>query len=355
MGGLFSRNGPPTPDRTGGLFSRNGPPSPDGQITPSRTRMALELRHNSPLLSCRFDPTGRYVFAGSQDNTIQRWEIASQAKVAFPGHRSWVRGLAFHGANRKLLSSDYNGKVLVWTTDAASPQPERIIDAHTGWVRAIVVSPDSTKFATCGNDNLVKLWNFVDFSLAREFEGHTSHVYNVAFHPNGRDLVSGDLRGNVRQWDLHTGRQTLTMDASVIFRYDPTFRADHGGVRSMSFNADGSLLACAGITNVSNAFAGIGNPAIVLFNTHTGQRSQVLRVQPAFQGTAWGVVFHSSGLVIGAGAGNGGGIWFWRPTEPNSIHNVTVPNNARDLALHPDGGRLAVPCFDGVVRIYELS
>jgi WD40 repeat protein len=338
-----------------GLFSRSGPPSPDGQITPARTRMALELRHTSPLLACRFDPTGRYVFAAAQDNTIQRWELAApNTKVAFTGHRSWVRGLAFHAANRKLLSSDYTGKVFVWTTDAATPQVERIIDAHEGWARAAVVSPDSTKFATCGNDNLVKLWNSADFSLIRTFEGHTCHVYNVAFHPNGRELVSGDLRGNVKQWNIQTGQEMRTMDASVIFRYDPTFRADHGGVRSMSFNADGSLLACAGITNVSNAFAGIGNPAVVLFNYQTGQRSQVLRVQPAFQGTAWGVV-HAGNFVIGAGAGNGGGIWFWRPTEPNSIHNVTVPNNARDLAIHPDGRRLAVPCFDSVLRIYELS
>lgn len=338
-----------------GIFSRLGPPSPDGHITPSRTRMALELRHNSPLISCRFDPSGRYVFAGSQDNGIQRWELATQTKTTLNGHRSWVRALTFHTASRKLLSADYNGRVMVWTADAANPEVERIVDAHDGWVRAIAMSPDQRQFATCGNDNLVKLWNVADFSLAREFAGHTQHVYNIAFHPTERMIVSGDLRGNIKQWDLQTGRETRTMDASVIFRYDPTFRADHGGIRSMAFNADGSLLACAGITNVTNAFAGVGNPAIVLFNWQNGQRTQVLRVQPNFQGTAWGVVFHPHGYVIGAGAGQGGGLWFWRPTEQNSMHNVAVPNNARDLAMHADQRRLAVPCFDSVLRIYELS
>jgi WD40 repeat protein len=333
------------------LFTRGR--SASGQITPARTRLAQDLRHNSPLIACRFDPSGRFVFAAAQDNSIQRWELAApNTKVAFTGHRSWVRGLAFAGV--KLLSADYNGKVNIWTTDAATPQVERTIDAHNGWIRAIKVSPDGRQFATCGNDNLVKLWNAADYSLVRTFEGHASHVYNVAFHPTERMLVSGDLRGNIKQWDLGTGRETRTMDASAIFRYDPTFRADHGGVRSMAFNADGSLLACAGITNVSNAFAGVGNPAVVLFNWQTGQRSQVLRVQPAFQGTCWGVVHHQ-GFVIGAGAGNGGGIWFWRPTEANSIQNITVPNSARDLDLHRDGRRLAVPCYDSVLRIYEMS
>jgi WD40 repeat protein len=324
-------------------------------LTPSRTRLRLELRHTSPLLSCRFDPTGRFVFAGAQDNTIQRWDLAGQTRVALAGHHSWVRGLAFHAAGNKLLSADYNGRVLVWAADAANPRPEQTIDAHRGWVRAVVVSPDGRQFATCGNDNLVKLWNFADFALVREFEGHTCHVYNIAFHPTGRHLVSADLRGNVKQWDLQSGNEARSLDATVLFRHDPTFRADHGGIRSMAFNADGSLLACAGITNVSNAFAGIGNPAVVLFNWQTGQRTQVLRVQPAFQGTAWGVVFHASGTILAAGAGAGGGLWFWRPDQQNTIHAMALPNNARDLDLHADGRRLAIPFFDGVVRIYEVS
>jgi WD40 repeat protein len=105
---------------------------------------------------------------------------------------------------------------------------------------------------------------------------------------------------------------------------------------------------------VTNAFAGVGNPAIVLFDWQTGNRTQILRPQPAFQGTAWGVVQHPLGFVVGAGGGNGGALWFWRPNQANSFHTVPFPQNARDLDLSPDGSRLAVPCFDGVVRIYQI-
>jgi WD40 repeat protein len=324
-------------------------------LDPTRTHMLLELRHNSPLLSCRFDPSGRFVFAGAQDNTIQRWELATQSRVAPEGHRSWVRALAFQAEGRKLLSGDYAGKLHVWPLDADAPRPERTIDAHRGWVRAVAVSPDGRHFATCGNDRLVKLWSCADGSLVRQFAGHEWHVYSVAFHPSGESLISGDLHGVIKQWDVGRGSDVRTFDAGLLYRYDPTFRADHGGVRAMAFSADGSLLACAGITDVTNAFAGVGKPAVVLFNWQSGQRQQVLRPQANFQGTAWGVGFHPTGFVAGAGGGSGGALWFWRPEQPLAFHTVALPNNARDLHLHPDGRRLAIAFFDGAVRIYEMA
>ena len=46
------------------------------------------------------------------------------------------------------------------------------------------------------------------------------------------------------------------------------------------FSADGAYLVCAGITNVSNAFAGTGNPLFVLFDWKTGKSTYLLDVLP---------------------------------------------------------------------------
>jgi WD40 repeat protein len=316
--------------------------------------MAQELRHNSPLLGCRFDPSGRFVFVGAQDNSIQRFELSSSRKAALAGHRSWVRGLAFHPTDRKLFSADYTGRVLVWQADADTPTPLHTIEAHRGWARALAVSPDGRLLATCGNDHLVKLWSTADYSLVRELTGHTSHVYNVAFHPGGEFVCSGDLRGVIKQWNITQGTEIRSFDAGILCRYDNTFRADLGGVRSMAFSGDGAWLACSGITDVTNAFAGIGKPIIVLFDWRNGNRT-LLRPAANFQGTMWGVGFHPSGFIAGAAGGSGGSLWFWRPNQPASFHTVALPNNARDLHLHPDGRRLAIPFFDGAVRIYDMA
>src|SRR5437867_1564182 len=141
---------------------------------PTQVKLAQELKHTSPLVGCRFDPTGRYVFAGAQDNTVQRWELATGKKTSVVGHKSWVRA--------------------------------------------------------------------------------------IAYDPDGNSHVSGDLKGVVKQWHFVKRTMLRDLDASVLHNYDTTFCADHGGVRSMAFSPDGSLLACAGITDVSNAFAGVGKP-----------------------------------------------------------------------------------------------
>jgi len=329
-----------------------GPPAPPyGKPDPLQTRQIQEFKHGSPLLGCRCDPSGRFVFAGAQDNTIQRWEIDTGKKTSLAGHKSWIRALAFQG--NTLFSGDYADRILWWQADADTPTPIRDVQAHDGWVRALAVSPDGKLLASCGNDNLVKLWNVADGKLVREFAGHARHAYCVVFHPDGKQLVSCDLLGVVKHWEVETGKLVRDLDASILHKYDPTFRASIGGARSMTFNGDGSLLGIAGITNVSNAFAGIGNPLVVLFDWPTGKQAKQLKPKAAFQGTMWGVAWHPGSWWVGAGGGSGGMLWFWK-TEAESLHAVKLPQNGRDLSLHPDGYRIAAAHADGAVRIFDM-
>ncbi len=345
----------------------------------AKTRLLMDLKHGRPLVGCRFDPSGRYLFASSEDDTIVRFDLLTREKVALVGHSSWVRGMAFvskptlvpaasipalavHGglgAVRMpepftLLSGDYHGNLLWWHGTEAAPKPFRTVAAHAGWIRAVAVSPDRATVATCGNDQLVKLWSAADGRPLATLEGHTSHVYNVAFHPSGTRLVSADLKGNIKDWDLSTGKVVRELDAKVFHKYDSGFWADIGGIRGIAFNAAGTQLACIGITNVSNAFAGVGNPLVVLFDWAEG-KPKLLKPKDAFQGTGWGVNFLTDGTIVGAGGGGQGRIWFWNPADAANTHTVTVPTNARDMTLHPDGTALAIAGANGTCLVYSMT
>lgn len=333
------------------------PPPPPPVAEPGKTHQVKEFKHSRPFFSCRIDPAGKFICAGAQDYLVQRFELASDQKVEFTGHQSWVRGMNFPANSDLLVAGDYAGKMCGWRY-AADPAQALAwsVDAHQGWVRAVVSSPDGATLATTGNDRLIKLWSTADGKPLRELAGHESHVYHCAFHPSTQHLASADLKGVVKDWDLASGTAVRQMDAAVLWKYDPSFCADIGGARGMAFSPDGKWLAVSGITDVSNAFAGIGNPLVVVLDWETGTQKTLLRPKEPFQGVAWSVAFHPAGFVIGVGGGGGGGaLWFWNPEQAEPIFEMKLPNHGRDVAIHPDGLHLAIAHADNMVRLYKMS
>jgi WD40 repeat protein len=343
-----------------------------------QARVGLDLKHASPLIGCRFDPSGRFLFASAQDSTVQRFDLLTGQKAALVGHESWVRGMAFSPATGEplpahlappavglgglvaaaaraksftLVTGDYHGKLIWWDGAADNPTPIRTVAAHDGWCRAVATSPDGKTVGSCGNDHLVKLWNLADGQPGAVLKGHESHVYNLAFHPAGGRLVSCDLKGVIKDWDLATGKVVRELDAKVLHKYDTGFRADIGGARGMCFSPDGSTLAVTGITNVSNAFAGVGNPLVILFDWKDGKPKQ-LKPKEAYQGTGWGVAIHPAGFTVAAGGAANGRIWFWAGEE--NVHTVSTPANCHDMCLHPSGTALAVAGHTGAATLYTL-
>jgi WD40 repeat protein len=324
---------------------------------PTAARLVQTITHDRPILTCRFDADGDFLFGGAQDNNFHRWDIFTASAAHFPGHKSWVGTFSFvPGPEKQIVTGGHEGKLVWWNAFAPAPAATRTIEAHKGYIRAIAVSPNGQLVATGGNDNLVRIWSAADGTLVKELVGHPRHVYNVAFDPSGKFLLSGDLMGVIKQWEVGSWTTTRELDAKVLSKFDNGFKADVGGIRSIDFSPDGKLLAVGGITDVSNAFAGIGVPAVVLIEWESGKQQKVLKPKDNFQGSIWGVRFHPSGeFLIGAGGGGAGGMWFWKTDDEKSFHFTALPAVAYDLTLHPDGLRLAVPLFDKTIRIYDLA
>ena len=323
---------------------------------PKLVRLVETYKHTRPVLSCRISLDGENLFFGAQDNQLHRADLVTGATAELAGHRSWIRRFAFHPDGRRLLTGAYEGQLIWWNAGDEKPTPLKNVDAHKGFVRAVAVSPDGRFVATGGNDNMVRIWSSDDGKLVAELSGHARHVYNVAFHPNGTHLVSGDLMGVLKQWEVGTWKHVRDFDCSVLTKYDKTFKADCGGIRGLDFSPGGESLVVSGISGVTNAFAGVGIPTAVLFDWKTGKRLNVFKPAKNFRGACWGVRFHPSGdFIIGAGGGSGGAMWFWKPGQDKSFFDFKLPNVAYDVALHPDGLRVAAAFYDKTVRIYNLG
>lgn len=313
-------------------------------LDPRAAKVERILTHERQFLCCRYAPDRGSLFAAGFDGQLHRWRLADARHEAFPVHCGWVEAMALHPDGTQLFTADSWGQVLCWPVAGDTLKPRwAIAQAHATWLRRLAISPSGAKLATCGNDRLVRVFSTVDGKLLAELIGHASHVHSVAFHQDDRILVSGDLKGVVKHWDLAGGKCVRELDASKLFKKFHQY--DQGGVRSMTFDTQFQTLYCAGFEG-TNANQAHGVPTVVAFDWASGKERALLTPKADFKGPILDVVYHPAGFLIGAGSSEAGGaLWFWKPGEAKETHMIKHGNSFRGLGLHQDGVHLAAAAF----------
>lgn len=324
---------------------------------PRQAHLVAQWSVERPIVCCRFDPQGRFVFCGLESSTMQRVSMADGKKVAFPGgHESWVFSLAISPDGETTYSGGGDGRVVAWETGSVSPKPIRTVEAHRGWVRALGVSRDGKFLASGGNDRAVRLWEASSGRLVRELAGHQNQVYSLIFPPDGKTLLTADLVGSIRQWDLATGKEIGGFDAKPLHHYDKSQMVDFGGVRGLSIAPDGLFIAAGGLHKATNPLGAVNEPIVLVFDARTRKLARTLLADGITGGVVWGLGYLADGSLVAACGGTSGGfLLFWKSGSDKDFHRLHLPASARALDVHPDGIRVATAHPDGYVRIVRLA
>ena len=126
-----------------------------------------------------------------------------------------VTALAFDPEGRKLITGSgvpsRNGQVAIWDTATWSQlvtNPKTHIDTLT----AFAFSPDGSRVASASTDKLIKILDAETLEVQRTFEGHTSHVLDIAWNADDLSLASASADLKVKIWDLADGRVKSTVE-----------------------------------------------------------------------------------------------------------------------------------------------
>ncbi len=293
--------------------------------------------------AARYSPCGKFLLAGGYDGLVRRWDMTEELPrelAPVSGHDGFVQGLAFGGD--WVFTADSWGRLRCWAYSDENPKVRWEVEAaHDSWIRDLSVSSDGNMLASCGVDQVVRLWSTSDGKKQRELVGHNDDVLTIAFAPDGRSLVSGDLPGVVKSWDVANGKLRRDFDAKVLYLYHRIQNV--GGVRSLAFDADGKRLVVGGCRPAGGGFVK-GTPVMLLFDYNTGEQIESADLGGTEDGFVFDIHFHSDDFLMAVTSGQPGKgkFLYHRVGDEKSIFSTTKLSNCHSLSLSPDGNQLAV-------------
>ena len=166
-----------------------------------------------------FSTDGRQILSGSKDSTARLWDAKTGKELwRFTGKREEVHVVAFSpivsDAPQVAAGSDLT---LLWwdvDTDAQMYRPVKLRfvlrfarKAHTRAILDVAFSPDGGQILSGSQDGTAVLYDTASGGRLRLFRMHDPAVYAVAFSPDGKRVLSGGEDGTVRLWDAKTGEE----------------------------------------------------------------------------------------------------------------------------------------------------
>jgi len=185
--------------------------------------------------------------------------------------------------------------------------------------------------------------------LRVEVGTHNASIFGIAMDPSNRVLVTGSEDKTVRVWDISGDVRLMRIIRPFLGK------SEQGHIFAVALSPDGRTIACGGRTGSPKQ----GDACVYLFDRDTGALTRRLG---GLSGWIQDLEYTTDGRFLAVVFGERGGKTSWAGMSIFRLPDYTLVaedrdygNFTRSVKSDPSGAKLATTCFDGLVRLYDLS
>lgn len=280
--------------------------------------------HDAEVEHLVFGPNGDWLASASDDGSVRLWQLQPPLQQTLAAHNDAVHGLAFSLDGKQLFSFAVDQSIKVWQQNgdnAFDPSPAASHASHISH-HGLAVSPDRQLVAKIHFQNRVQIGR-MNGTIVQNIE--LGHMGDVAFSPDGQQLVMGGRDRTVQIWQRQPDDQFALVE---------TLAGHDAAISAIATSPD--LIA-----------SGAEDHSIYLWRD--GQRVATLDGHTA---EISALAFSPDGEWIASGAADNT-IRLWRPD--GTLVRALTGHEAEIQALDfsPDGQLLVSASTDSTLRLWR--